>query len=437
MANTIQIKRSATTATPASLLVGELAYSTLSGNLFIGDPSSVITKIGGKGTADKADAALPSASFTDAAVVGKLLTGYSSTTGTVSASDSIVAAISKLNGNVAAATAGGISSISVTSANGVSGTSSGGTTPALTISLGVITPTSVNGLTLAAQTVGFTIAGGTTSKTMTFTNSLTISGTDGSTLSVGTGGTLGTAAYTATTAYATSAQGTLADAALPSASFSDTGVTSKLITNFVSGSGTVAATDTILQAFNKLDGNIGTKLASASFTDAAVVGKLLTGYSSTTGTLASSDSLVGAISKLNGNVAAAETSAKSYADGLVLGLWDDRGNYDASGNTWPSTGGSGAAGAIIKGDIWTINVAGALGGVPVAVRQTIRAMVDAPGTTAGNWAIALANTDIEDSITDGVTGRAPSQNAVFDALALKVNTSNGLLDSSTIDGGTF
>jgi hypothetical protein len=41
----------------------------------------------------------------------------------------------------------------------------------------------------------------TTGKTGNFTNSITISGTDSSTLNVGTGGTLGTAAYTASSAY--------------------------------------------------------------------------------------------------------------------------------------------------------------------------------------------------------------------------------------------
>jgi len=46
----------------------------------------------------------------------------------------------------------------------------------------------------------------TASKTFTLTNSLTFSGTDASTLNIGTGGTLGTAAYTAATAYATVAQ---------------------------------------------------------------------------------------------------------------------------------------------------------------------------------------------------------------------------------------
>src|SRR4029077_19747983 len=41
----------------------------------------------------------------------------------------------------------------------------------------------------------------TTGKTLNATNSLTFSGTDGSTLNVGAGGTLGNAAYTASTAY--------------------------------------------------------------------------------------------------------------------------------------------------------------------------------------------------------------------------------------------
>lgn len=115
-------------------------------------------------------------------------------------------------------------------------------------------------------------------------------------------------------------------------------------------------------------------------------------------------------------------AANAYADSLVVSMWDDRGNYDASVNTFPTTGGSGSAGAVKKNDIWTISVAGTLGGTPVAVRQFIRALVDTPGQTATNWAIGLANTDIDDSITDGVIGRAPSQNAVFDALAGKQAT---------------
>jgi hypothetical protein len=75
----------------------------------------------------------------------------------------------------------------------------------------------------------------------------------------------------------------------------------------------------------------------------------------------------------------------------VVGLFDDRGNYDASVNTFPAAGGSGAAGAILKGDIWTISVVGVLGGTNVVVGQTVRALVDNPGQTAANWAISVGS----------------------------------------------
>ena len=64
--------------------------------------------------------------------------------------------------------AGTVTSVSVVTANGVSATvATATTTPALTFTLGAITPTSVNALTLAAAATGFTIAGGTSSKTLT------------------------------------------------------------------------------------------------------------------------------------------------------------------------------------------------------------------------------------------------------------------------------
>ena len=92
-----------------------------------------------------------------------------------------------------------------------------------------------------------------------------------------------------------------------------------------------------------------------------------------------------------GAAATAEANAKAYADGLVVGLLDDRGNYNASGNVFPSSGGSGTSGAILKGDLWTINVAGTLGGVAVGPGDVVRALVDAPGSTASNWAITENN----------------------------------------------
>ena len=78
------------------------------------------------------------------------------------------------------------------------------TSPTLvTPTLGVATATSINKVTITAPATSatLTIANG---KTLTVNNTLTFSGTDSSTLNIGTGGTLGTAAYTASTAYATS-----------------------------------------------------------------------------------------------------------------------------------------------------------------------------------------------------------------------------------------
>ena len=53
-----------------------------------------------------------------------------------------------------------------------------------------------------ANATGFSIAGGTTSKTLTINNNITLSGTDGVSINLGaTNGTLGSAAFTASTAY--------------------------------------------------------------------------------------------------------------------------------------------------------------------------------------------------------------------------------------------
>jgi hypothetical protein len=106
-------------------------------------------------------------------------------------------------------------------------------------------------------------------------------------------------------------------------------------------------------------------------------------------------------------------TTKSYVDTAittaVVGLWDDRGNYNASGNVFPSSGGSGTAGAILKGDIWTVSVAGTLGGVAVAVGDTVRALIDTPGSTLANWALGEGNfTTI--SLTTQVSGTLPVAN---------------------------
>ncbi len=70
----------------------------------------------------------------------------------------------------------------------------------------------------------------------------------------------------------------------------------------------------------------------------------------------------------------------------VAGLLDLRGAYDASVNAYPSSGGSGVAGAILKADTWIISVAGTLPtGQAVSVGDVIFAIIDTPGNTQANW----------------------------------------------------
>lgn len=103
---------------------------------------------------------------------------------------------------------------------------------------------------------------------------------------------------------------------------------------------------------------------------------------------------LGLLKKTAANTWVLDTAAyatTAYADALVVGLLDDRGNFDASGGTFPASGGSGSGGAILKGDLWTISVAGTLGGHAVTAGDVVRALIDTPGQTDGNWAIGENN----------------------------------------------
>lgn len=93
----------------------------------------------------------------------------------------------------------------------------------------------------------------------------------------------------------------------------------------------------------------------------------------------------------NSTKAASTAYVENAVSTATVGLIDDRGNYDASGNVFPSSGGSGTAGAVLKGDLWTVSVAGTLGGNAVTAGDLVRALVDTPGQTSSNWAITENN----------------------------------------------
>lgn len=79
-------------------------------------------------------------------------------------------------------------------------------------------------------------------------------------------------------------------------------VIGKVLTGFVSTPGTVAATDSILQAVQKLDGNSS---------NTSILGQTLTGYSAAPGTVSSSDTIKTAIQKVDGNSSNASTIGRT------------------------------------------------------------------------------------------------------------------------------
>jgi hypothetical protein len=122
------------------------------------------------------------ATLTNSAVIGKVLTGYTSGAGTVAATDTILQAIQKLNGNTAAVP-GTVTSVSVVTNNGFAGTVATATsTPAITLTTtvtGMLKGSSVSGV-VSAGTSGTDYSDGTSAlatgilKSTTTTGALTI-----------------------------------------------------------------------------------------------------------------------------------------------------------------------------------------------------------------------------------------------------------------------
>jgi hypothetical protein len=86
-------------------------------------------------------------------------------------------------------------------------------------------------------------------------------------------------------------------------------------------------------------------------------------------------------------------AVKSYVDDTTAGLLDDRGSFSPSATSpgaFPSTGGSGAGGAVQKGDIWFLANNGFLGTTAVLSGGSVRALVNSPASAAG-WDILDTN----------------------------------------------
>jgi hypothetical protein len=140
-----------------------------------------------------------------------------------------------------------------------------------------------------------------------------------------------------------------------------------------------------------------------------------------------------------------QNAVKTYVDNSVVWLLDDRGNYDASVNTFPASGGSGTAGAILKWDSWFINVAGTLGGAPVVSGDNLRALVDTPWQTASNWSVLEWNigyvpenvANKENTTIDTNTTKYPTVNLLKTGLDTKQATLVSGTNIKTVNSTTL
>lgn len=187
------------------------------------------TAFSGKSTTDLSEGS--NLYFTNARAIGALLTGYTSGAGVVAATDSILQAIQKLNGNIAA-----VSGSTVTSVNSISPVS--GNVSLTTNDI----PENTN-LYYTAARFNSAFAGKSTSDLSEGINLY----------------------YTAArfnTAFAGKSTTDLAEGS--NLYYTNARGIASVLTGYTSGAGTVAASDTILQAIQKLNGNTALKQDAAT-----------------------------------------------------------------------------------------------------------------------------------------------------------------------------
>lgn len=121
-----------------------------------------------------------------------------------------------------------------------------------------------------------------------------------------------------------------------------------------------------------------------------------------------------------------------------------RDEYDASGNTYPTSGGSGTAGAIKQGDLFYLSKAGTLNGSLRAIGDSVKALTDTPGQTDANWEIVAGGGPVfgYQLIVDS-TGLPVAANSSADVVIIDTTTpefiqvSNAQNDSNGFPGSTI
>jgi len=244
---------------------------------------------------------------------------------------------------------GTVTSVSVTTANGVSGTvTNPTTTPAISLTLGAITPSSV---AASGSVTGSNLSGTNTGdQTITLTGDVTGTGTG-------------------------SFAATIANKAVTYAKIQDVSATDKLLGRSTSGSGIVEEITCTQAGRNILDDAD----ASAQRTTLGLGTSAVLDSSTDVNLSPNSDSLL-----------PTQKAVKTYVDSAVTGLWDFKGSTDCSTNpNYP---------AASKGDAYVVSVAGKIGGASgpsVDVGDVFVAVADNAGGTqaavGSSWIILEHN----------------------------------------------
>lgn len=284
-----------------------------------------------KATKTYADTKLATASFTDAAVTGKVLTGFSTGAGTVAATDTVLQAFNKIDGNVAAKMP--------SSYLDTDGTLAANSDSKVASQKATKTYADTKIASSYLDTDG-ALAANSDSKIATQKATKTYADTKVPSSYLDTDGAL--AANSDSKVATQKATKTYADTKLATASFTDAAVTSKVLTGFSSGAGTVAATDTILQAFNKVDGNVGTKMPSSYLdTDGALAANSDSKVASQKATKTYADTKIassyldtdGALAANSDSKIATQKATKTYADTKAVKNYANKGRVMKSNST--------------------------------------------------------------------------------------------------------
>jgi hypothetical protein len=286
--------------------------------------------------------------FTNARAIAAPLTGYSASAGVIAATDSVLVGIQKLAGNLAGLVTTNVAegtNLYYTNARGIGSTLTGYVSGAGTVA-------AADTVLSAIQKLNGNIVGLSTTNVA-----------EGSNL------------------YFTNARGIGA-----------------VLTGYTSSTGTVAATDTVLQAIQKLAGNAAALTTTAVaegtnlyFTQARAIASPITGYSSAAGTVSAADTIVGAIGKLNGNVAALTTT--NVAEGSNLYFTDARVLATAL------TGYSATTGVVAATDTVLQGIQKLAGNAAALINDTTASTTTVYSSTKTNSQIATAVANLVNSAT--------------------------------------